>query len=102
MHIFKRLFILSFSLLLLSCADYQAGYTDGYANNQHRKWLVFGKDEYNNGFNAGQAEKFQQDWLAENPIEEDAMQCRDIVVNIDTDVFLSNEFSPVMSEIYTR
>jgi len=99
---FNTLILLLLTSLLFSCADYKTGYADGYANKQQKTILVFGKDNYLKGFNAGQAEKFQQDWLAENPIDETAIQCRDIIVNVDPGVFFSSDYKPVMSEIYTR
>ncbi|MEM7027938.1 MAG: hypothetical protein AAF410_06930 [Pseudomonadota bacterium] len=65
-----------FIFITTACSDYQAGYQQGINGLEDEQWLVFGKEEYMRGYHAGSAEKFQQDWLAENPLDIAGLVCR--------------------------
>ena len=69
-------FVLCSLLLLSGCSDYQAGYKDGYAGADRNKWLLLGKADYMEGFHAAEAERFQQDWLEENPLDTEGLSCK--------------------------
>jgi hypothetical protein len=72
---FLKLNIFIIILFLSACSDYQSGYREGYEGSEQRQWIVLGRADYHDGFHSGQANKFQDDWLLENPIEESLMQC---------------------------
>lgn len=82
-----RLIILSAVLCITGCSDYQAGFTDGYGGTDRQRWIVFGKAEYQRGFFAGEADRFQQDWMAENPLDADRPVCRAPVMTTEADMF---------------
>lgn len=92
-------FLLFFSLY--SCSDYQAGYKDGYEGIDKRQWLVFGRGDYIDGYQSGEAEKFQQDWVSEYPVEIKGLQCRSIIINADPFMLLPTKFKEISSDIYS-
>jgi hypothetical protein len=93
------LFILVVSLY--GCSDYQTGYIDGYEDNK-KQWIVFGSGEYLKGYSIGQAEKFQQDWVSEYPVETNALHCPAIIVRADPPRFLPAEFKEIAQDIYSN
>jgi hypothetical protein len=49
----KNLILTLLFLFIISCGNYDKGYEDGYNNSQKKKWIVFGKTEYYNGYLEG-------------------------------------------------
>jgi len=96
----RKVVILIICYSLYGCGDYQAGYRDGYADNDKKQWIVFGRSGYLNGYHSGQAEKFQQDWVLENPVETNALQCSDIIVRDDLLMFLPPGYKRIAQDIY--
>ncbi len=74
-----KMFVLISCCCIYGCSDYPSGYKDGFESNEKNEWIVSGRSEYLEGFEVGKAEKFQQDWLAENFIETNQLrlQCPD-------------------------
>ncbi len=99
MYLRKVVFLIIY-FSLYGCGDYQAGYRDGYEDNDKKQWVVFGRGEYLNGYFSGQAGKFQQDWVLENPVETNALQCPDIIVRADPLMFLPPGYKRIAQDIY--
>jgi hypothetical protein len=97
----QNIILFIFLFILCGCSDYPAGYRDGYGDIDEKKWIVFGRGEYQRGFHSGQAEKFQEDWLLENPIEPDLLYCPSNIVRADPLMFLPKEFKEIAQDIYS-
>jgi len=65
----SRLLLICAVLLVTSCADYRSGYEHGYKNMEPRSWLVLGREKYEEGYQEGHMQAFQDDWYAENADE---------------------------------
>ncbi len=96
----KNIFILVFSLNLYGCSDYQTGYKEGYQGNDKNQWVVFGKEGYFEGYHSGQAEMFQQDWLAENPVETSLLQCPTTFIHTDPLNVLPTGYEQIAQDVY--
>lgn len=97
----RKIIILTTCCFLYSCSDYSSGYKDGIESNEKNEWIVFGRLEYLEGFEVGKAEKFQQDWLAENLAETNQLrlQCPDEFL-ADPIMFLPIEYKRVGLDTY--
>jgi len=98
---FRIVIILIICYFIYGCGDYPSGHKDGYESTEKKSWLVFGRSEYLDGFYAGEAEKFQQDWLAENFTETNQLrlQCPDVFL-ADPIMFLPIEYKRVGIDTY--
>ncbi len=98
---FRIVIILIICYFIYGCGDYPSGHIDGYESTEKKSWLVFGRSEYLEGFYAGEAEKFQQDWLAENLTETNQLrlQCPDVFL-ADPIMFLPIEYKRVGIDTY--
>ncbi len=99
MYIRKTVILIIF-FFLYGCGGYPSGHKDGYEGTEKKKWIVFGRSEYLKGFYEGEAKKFQQDWLAENPVEIGGLQCPDTIVRADPLMFLPPEYKRITQDIY--
>lgn len=97
---------LIFCLLATGCSDYQTGYQEGYKHGyqeaKHNRWIVFGRSNYLRGYDAGQAEKFQEEWVTEDPLElgDSPLRCREIKIEADALMFLPEEYRRISSDTY--
>jgi len=100
MHLSKTIILIS-CYFIYGCSDYPSGYEDGLEGAEKKQWLVFGRSEYLDGFYVGEAEKFQQDWLAENLTETNQLrlQCPDVFI-ADPIMFLPIEYKRVGPDTY--
>ena len=64
------------------------------------KKIIFGKEGYLEGFQEGKAEKFQQNWLAENYSDINHLQCPVVTILADPLMFLPTEYKRVGPDIY--
>lgn len=98
---YRKTFILIICCFIYGCGDYTSGHKDGYESAEKKQWIVFGRSEYLNGFEAGKAENFQQDWLAENLTETNQLrlQCPDVFI-VDPIMFLPIEYKRVGLDTY--
>ena len=96
----KQVCLILLVLMLVSCSDYQAGYRDGIEGLDKDSWLLFGKTEYLRGFHAGAAEKFQQDWLLENPLNLEGLVCRIPEMKQGELNFIPAGYEPVTNDIF--
>lgn len=105
----RKLILLApvFSILITTgCSDYQMGYQEGYSHGyqktEHNSFIVFGRDDYLRGYDAGQAEKFQEEWAAEDPLELGSlpMRCRDIKIDANALMFLPKEYRMISTDTY--
>lgn len=92
-------FIICF--FLYGCSDYPSGYRDGYGDNK-KQWIVFGRADYLNGYQSGLAEKFQQDWLLENPVDTEALHCPAIIIRANPLMLLPAEYTEIAPDIYSN
>jgi len=53
-----------------------------------------------NGFEAGEAENFQQDWLAENLSDINRLQCPVVTIMDDPLMFLPTDYKRVAPDTY--
>lgn len=86
--------------LFSGCSDYPTGYLEGYEGGNKKQWIVFGRSEYLKGYQSGQAEKFQDDWLLENPVEEGTLHCPTHIFPADPLMFLPVEYKEIAPNIY--
>ncbi len=100
MHLNKTVLIIIFSFLY-GCSDHQTGYRDGYGDIDKKKWVVFGRGNYLKGYSSGQADKFQDDWILENPIEPGLLHCPSIIVRADPLMFLPADYKKIAKDIYS-
>jgi hypothetical protein len=97
---------LIFCLLATGCSDYQTGYQEGYGHGyqeaKHNRWIVFGRGDYLRGYDAGQAEKFQEEWVSEDALElgDVPLRCRDIKIEADALMFLPVEYRRISADTY--
>ena len=100
MHPGKTIILIA-CCFIYGCGDYPSGYKDGYGSAEMKQWIVFGRSEYIEGFEAGKAEKFQQDWLAENLTETNQLrlECPDVFL-VDPIIFLPIEYKKVGLDTY--
>ena len=98
---FRKVLILIVCYFIYGCSDYPSGHKDGYEGTEKKQWIVFGRSEYLDGFYAGEAEKFQQDWLAVNFTDTNRLrlQCPDVFL-VDPIIFLPMEYKKVGLDTY--
>ena len=86
---------------IAGCSDYASGHKDGYGSAEMKQWIVFGRSEYIEGFETGKADKFQQEWLAENLTETNQLRlhCPDVFL-VDPIIFLPIEYKKVGLDTY--
>ncbi len=99
MHL-RTIIILIACSSIYGCGDYPSGHKDGYVSAEKNQWIVFGRSEYLDGFHAGQAEKFQQDWVAENLTAINQLQCPVVSIRADPLMFLPVEYKRVGLDTY--
>ena len=108
-RLLNKLLLLSPAIVILTisgCSDYQMGYQEGYSHGyqkaEHNAFIVFGREDYLRGYDAGQAEKFQEEWIAEDPLEvgDLPMRCRDIKIEADALMFLPTEYRKISTNSY--
>jgi len=97
-----KLVILMLCLLLTACGSYESGYIDGYQEKDNKQWILFGRNQYNEGFQAGRMEVFQDDWLAENLADMSIgkNQCPDITLKADPLMFLPSNWKRIGPDLY--
>jgi len=86
---------------LYACSDYPSGYREGYEGSDKKQWIVFGRGDYSDGYHSGLAEKFQDDWLLENPVNTNTLHCPAIVVRANTLMFLPAAYKEIAPNIYS-
>ncbi len=98
---FRNIIILIICYFIYGCGDYPSGHKDGYESTGKKSWIVFGRSEYLDGFETGKADKFQQDWVAENLTETNQLrlQCPDVFL-ADPIMFLPIEYKRVGIDTY--
>ena len=89
-------------LFFYGCSDHQTGYREGYENNGKKQWIVFGRSDYLKGYSSGQAEKFQDDWVSEEPIEVGLLNCPSIIIPADPLMFLPTDYKQMSHDIYSN
>jgi hypothetical protein len=99
MH-FRKVINLIICYFIYGCGDYPSGHKDGYESTEKNQWIVFGRSEYLDGFYAGEAEKFQQDWLAENFTEKNRLECPEVVFLADPFMYLPTEYKRIAPDTY--
>ncbi len=99
---FRKLIVLITCYFLYGCGDYPSGHKDGYESTEKKQWIVFGRAEYMDGFYVGEAEKFQQDWLAENYSDINQLQCTVVTILEDPIIFLPAEYKKIGLDTYKR
>ena len=97
---FRKILILIVCSFIYGCGDYPSGHKDGYEGIEKNQWIVFGRSEYLDGFYEGEAEKFQQDWLAENLTETNQLQCTEAIFLVDPFMFLPAEYKRTAPDTY--
>ena len=97
---FKKILILIVCSFIYGCGDYPSGHKDGYEGIEKNQWIVFGRSEYLDGFYEGEAEKFQQDWLAENYVETNGLQCTEVIFLVDPFMYLPAEYKRIGPDTY--
>ncbi len=85
---------------IYSCSDYPSGHEDGFEGAEKKQWIVIGRSEYLEGFYVGEAEKFQQDWLAENYSDINQLQCPVVTILDDPFNYLPAEYIRVGTDTY--
>ena len=85
---------------IYSCSDYPSGHEDGFEGVEKKQWIVIGRSEYLEGFYVGEAEKFQQDWLAENYSDINQLQCPVVTILDDPFNYLPAEYIRVGTDTY--
>lgn len=99
MHLSKTIILIS-CYFIYGCSDYPSGYEDGLEGAEKKQWIVFGRSEYLDGFYVGEAEKFQQDWLAENYSDINQLQCPVVTILADPFNYLPAEYKRVGPDTY--
>ena len=101
MHL-RKIIILISCYCIYGCSDYPSGHEDGFEGAEKKQWIVFGRSEYLDGFYEGEAEKFQQDWLAVNPVETNPLRlhCPVVTISADSLMFLPVEYKRVGTDAY--
>jgi hypothetical protein len=94
------LIVLMSGFILCGCDNYQTGYQDGYAKKEEKHLIIFDRAGYRKGYQAGQSEVFQSDWISENTFEDDGLQCRDIIVKADPLMFLPDGYKEATTDVY--
>ena len=97
---FRKSIILITCYFLYGCGDYPSGHKDGYESTEKKQWIIFGGSEYLDGFYAGEAEKFQQDWLAENYSDINQLQCPVVTILEDPLNYLPAGYKIVGTDTY--
>jgi len=95
-----KIIILIACCSIYGCSDYPSGYKDGYGSIEKRQWIVFGKEDYLEGFHGGKADKFQQEWLAENYSDINHLQCTVVTILTDPFIHLPAEYKRVGPDTY--
>ena len=97
----RKLIVLIICCFIYGCSDYPSGYKDGFGSIDKRQWIVIGRSEYQSGYESGKAEKFQQDWLAENFTDTNRLrlQCPDVFL-ADPIIFLPIEYKRTGLDTY--
>ena len=85
---------------IYSCSDYPSGHEDGFEGAEKKQWIVFGRSDYLDGFHEGEAERFQQDWFAENLTAINQLQCPVVTISADSLMFLPVEYKRVGTDTY--
>ncbi len=96
---FKSLIVLLICCCFYGCSDYAEGYKDGYTHSEKQQWLIIGRATYLDGYDAGVAEKFQQDWVAQN-LPENTLHCPEVTFRADPLMFLPVEYKRTGIDIY--
>ena len=99
MHL-RKIIILISCYFIYGCSDYPSGHKDGYESAEKKQWIVFGRSEYLDGFYVGEAEKFQQDWLAVNFSDINQLQCPIVTILADPFNYLPAEYKSVGPDTY--
>lgn len=99
MHL-RKIIILISCYCIYGCSDYPSGHADGIEGAERKQWIVFGRSEYLDGFYVGEAEKFQQDWLAENYSDINQLQCPVVTILADPFNYLPAEYKKVGIDTY--
>lgn len=97
---FRNIIILIICYFIYGCGDYPSGHKDGYESTEKKQWIIFGRAEYMDGFYVGEAEKFQQDWLAENYSDINHLQCPVVTILADPFIYLPAEYKRVGIDTY--
>ncbi len=97
---YRKTFILIICCFIYGCGDYSSGHKDGYENTELKQWIVIGRAEYLDGYYVGEAEKFQQDWLAENYSDINQLQCPVVTILADPFNYLPAEYKIVGTDTY--
>jgi len=97
---FRNIIILIICYFIYGCGDYPSGHKDGYESTGKKSWIVFGRSEYLDGYYVGEAEKFQQDWLAENYSDINHLQCTVVTILVDPFIYLPAEYKRVGPDTY--
>ena len=96
----RNVIILISCFFLYSCSDFEVGYSDGYEGRDKNNWIVFAKDRYHDGYHSGQAEKFQQDWLTEDPIEIGLLHPPTTFIRTDPLNVMPDEYKRIAQDVY--
>lgn len=87
---------------LYGCSDYPSGYREGYEGSDKKQWILFRRGDYINGYESGVAEKFQEDWMLENPVDTGILHCPSIVVRTNPLMLLPAEYREIAQDIYSN
>ena len=97
---YRKVLILIVCYFIYGCGDYLSGHKDGYEGTERNQWIVFGRSDYLDGFHEGEAERFQQDWFAENLTAINQLQCLVVTISADPLMFLPVEYKRVGTDTY--
>ncbi len=73
---------------------------DGYSGADQQGLIVIGKADYLRGYHEGEADRFYNDWQAENAVDGDRLVCRTPVAVIEAGIVTPVGYEHVAEDIF--